>query len=457
VPALAASVAVLVLVDPALAADAGFALSVLATAGLLLLAPGWTTALRSRGVPAGAAEALTVPAAAQVACAPVIAAISGTVSLTAVPANLLAVPVVAPATVLGIGAALLSPIWMGGAQFLAWLASWPARWLVWLAHTGADAPDGLLPWPGGPVGGLLLAVVLVALLLAGRIPVVRRLALVTVVAAAVGALPVRLIASGWPPTGWLVVACDVGQGDAVVMAAGAGQAVVVDTGPEPAAVDRCLRRLGVHTVSLLVLTHFHADHVGGLDGVLRGRDVVSIVTTALAEPAAARASVAAVAGVHGVPVGVARTGTTYVIGGLRLTVIGPEHALAGTRSDPNNNSVVLRGSVGRHSVLLAGDAETEEQHALLDVPLRAEILKLAHHGSAYQDPEFLAAVHPAVALVSVGAGNDYGHPNAAVLARLRAAGVRVLRTDLGGDLAVVDDSGGLAVVARGTAPGTRRG
>src|SRR4029078_8778689 len=121
------------LIDPGLAADAGFALSVLATGGLILLAPGWRDALIRCRIPVPVAEALAVPAAAQVACAPVIAGLSGSVSLVAVPANLLAAPAVAPATVRGVAAALLSPLWPAGAAFTAWLGSWPARWLVLIA------------------------------------------------------------------------------------------------------------------------------------------------------------------------------------------------------------------------------------------------------------------------------------------------------------------------------------
>src|SRR5262249_61814817 len=121
--------------DPARAGDAGFALSVFATGGLLLLAPVLRDGLRRRGVPAGLAEALAIPAAAEFACAPVVAGLSGTVSLVAIPANLLAEPAVAPATILGVVAALVSVVWAAGAQFLAWLGSWPARWLVAVAHT----------------------------------------------------------------------------------------------------------------------------------------------------------------------------------------------------------------------------------------------------------------------------------------------------------------------------------
>ncbi|MFI7521748.1 ComEC/Rec2 family competence protein [Micromonospora globbae] len=456
-PALAAAVTVLILVDPALAGDAGFALSVLATGGLLLVAPRWRDGLRRRGVPAGLAEALAVPAAAQLACAPVVAGISGTVSVVAVPANLLAVPAIAPATVLGVLAAVLSPIWPAGAEFAAWLASWPAWWLVLVARYGARLPAGTLPWPGGVWGALLLAASTVALLVAIRRPVVRRLVAVVGVAAVLGAVPVRLVARGWPPSGWVVVACAVGQGDAVVLPVASGRAVVVDAGPEPAAVDACLRRLGVREVPLFVVSHFHVDHVGGVAGVFRGRRVAAVLTPALTEPETGQALVREAADGGDARLLTATAGTTYRAGGAELVVLGPPYPLRGTRSDPNNNSLVLRATVRGVRLLLPGDAETEEQRALLDrVPhdvLRADVLKVAHHGSAYQDPEFLDAVRPAVALVPVGAGNDYGHPSPGLLARLARNGARVLRTDVDGDVAAVRRDGGLAVVARGSPPG----
>jgi competence protein ComEC len=457
VPALAAAVIVLIFIDPALAGDAGFALSAFATGGLLLLAPVLRDALRRRGIPAGLAEALAIPAAAEFACAPVIAGISGTVSVVAVPANLLAEPAVAPATILGVAAALVSVGWPAGAQFLAWLGSWPARWLVAVAHTGAGAPDAVLAWPGGTGGALLLALLLVGALWAARRPWVRVVVGVCAVAAALGAVPVQVAASGWPPAGVLAVVCDVGQGDAVVLPLDAGRAVVVDAGPEPAAVDRCLRDLGVDQVPLLVISHFHADHVGGVTGVFQGRRVTEVATTALAEPAEGRAKVLAAAAGAGATVVVPDPGWTWAAGPLRLTVLGPAHRITGTSSDPNNNSLVALATVAGRRVLLAGDAQVEEQSELLaalgDAGLHADVLKVAHHGSAAQDPAFLVAVHPALALVSVGVGNPYGHPNAAVLDRLRRDGARVLRTDVDGDLAAVVDGPGLGVVRRGIPAG----
>nr|BFE65452.1 ComEC/Rec2 family competence protein [Dactylosporangium thailandense] len=445
VPALAAGVLGLVVVDPELAVDAGFALSVLATGGLVLIAPGWTEALRARGWPRVAAEALAVPAAAQAACAPVIAAISAGVSLTTIPANLLAAPAVAPATVAGLLAAVLSPVLPSVAAFAAWVASWPARWLVFVAHRGADVPAGLLPWPGGTGGGLLLGALIAALLAGFRWPVVRRWVLATAVAVVLGAVPVRFLAAAWPPRGWLVVACDVGQGDALAVAAGPGAAVVVDTGPAPDPVDACLRRLGVRRVPLLVISHFHVDHVGGLDGVLRGRRVDGLLAPAFAEPAGARSAVLA----RGVAAVAAPAGSALTVGAVRIDVLGPVRPVTGTRSDPNNNSLVLAVSAGGFRILLTGDAETEEQLSLLGLDLHADVLKVAHHGSAYQAPEFLAAVRPRVALVSVGVGNDYGHPNPSLMAMLARDGIRVMRTDQLGDVAVVrDGSGHLAVAAR---------
>lgn len=453
-PALGAGVAVLILIDSELAADIGFALSVLATAGLLLLAPVWRDALRRRGWPPGVAEALAVPAAAQVACGPVVAGLSGAISLVAVPANLLVVPAIAPATLLGVGAALASPVWPGAAEFLAWLGHWPAKWLVVVATYGARVPAGALPWPEGVPGALLLAVITVALLVAARRPLVRKLAAIVALAGVLGALPVRVLAPGWPPADWIVVVCAVGQGDAIVLPAGSGRAVVVDAGPEPNAVDHCLRRLGVRQVALFVASHFHMDHVGGLAGVFRGRVVGAVAGPDWPEPPAGRAAVVQAAG--GMPLHEVGPGWSYAVGGLELTVIGPFEPLHGTNSDPNNNSLVLRArSLGR-TVLLPGDAETEEQEELLEYlgtdAVRADVLKIAHHGSAYQSPRFLDEIDPAVALVSVGQDNDYGHPNAALLTRLARGGTRVMRTDERGDLAAVATDRGLGVVARGDPP-----
>jgi competence protein ComEC len=160
---LGAAVLLLLLVDPTLAHSVGFALSVLACTGLLLLAPGWRDALVARGWSPGWAEALAVPAAAQIACTPVIAAIGGGLSLVAVPANLLAAPAVAPATMAGVLAALIAPVSGVLATAMAWVAGLPCLWLLAVAHVGAAVPAATVPWPSGLAGAALSALgVLVA-------------------------------------------------------------------------------------------------------------------------------------------------------------------------------------------------------------------------------------------------------------------------------------------------------
>lgn len=456
-PALAATVVLLIVLDPQLAGAVGFTMSVVATAGLLLLAPRWRDALRRAGVPRGLSEALAVPAAAQVAVSPVIAGMSGSVSLVAVLANLIATPVMVPATLLGVLAAVVSPVSAPLAEFLAWLASWPAWWLVLVARYGARVPAAVVAWPAGAGGALLLAALTLGFLLALRHRRVRAVLAVAVVAAVAGALPVKGLASGWPPAGAVVVACAVGQGDLLVLPVAPGQAVVVDAGPEPAAAHRCLRDLRVRAVPLLVISHFHADHVGGVSGVFRSRQVAAVVTTALPEPASGYQQVIEAAGRGGAPVQPAMAGAVFQVGEVRLQVIGPGSAILGSRSDPNNNSLVIRAEVRGVSVLLTGDAEHELQQELLArvgaSGLRADVLKVAHHGSPFQEPQFLAAVAPTVALVPVGVDNRYGHPDPLLLDRLAAAGARVLRTDRDGDVAVVvPSSGGLAVVSRSLPP-----
>jgi competence protein ComEC len=454
-PALAGSALLLVLISPPLALSPGFALSVLATAGLILLAPVWCAALCRRGVPPGWAEALAVSAAAHVVTAPLIAALSGEISIVAVVANLLAEPVIAPATVLGVLATVTSPMSAGFARFLVWLAGPELEWVLAVAHRAAEVPGAVVEWPSGAVGGLSLAVVTVIALIAARYKRLRW-AMVTIAVVAVAVLvPVRVLAPGWPVQGWTMVACDVGQGDALVLATGEpGEAVVVDTGPDPTLTSGCLRRLGIRRVPLIVLTHLHADHIGGLSAVLADHQVGAVAVGALREPAWASADVARDARARHVPLIPLSAGQRTGWRGLVLDVLGPVDDLATSQSatDANDASVVLRATTAAGRILLAGDIGIPGQARLLAAraDLRADVLKIPHHGSRYTTQRFVDTVHPKLALISVGAGNSYGHPSPQAIDLAARTGATVLRTDQEGDIAIVPSDQGPRAVARGS-------
>jgi len=452
-PGLCAAVLGLVLLDPWLARSYGFALSVLATAGILVLAPGWRDRL-ARRLPDPLATAVAVPMAAQAACAPVIAMLSGQVSLVAIPANLLAAAAVPPATVLGVLATVAAPVAMPVAIGLAWLAGRPARWIIEIAEHGARLPGAAVSWPGGVAGAATLAAVMVVGVFAAR-----RLAgrsgfaavAVVVMLVVIGLRPVFPgLPPGWPPSGWVLVACDVGQGDALVLSVEAGTAVVVDTGPDPPLVDRCLRDLGVRRVPLVVLTHFHADHVEGLSGVLRGRTIGEVQVSPLDDPPYEADRVRRWAAAAGVPVAIGAVGERRIVGGLSWRLIWPRRLIHGQGSAPNNASLVLYAEHAGIRMLLTGDVEPPAQAALLraEPQLGADVLKVPHHGSAFQDPDLVRAVHPRAALISVGRDNDYGHPAATTLALMRASGAYVARTDQDGDVAVAGPADRLRVVTR---------
>ncbi|MFR9799495.1 ComEC/Rec2 family competence protein [Streptomyces sp. MS06] len=466
VPALAAAVLLLVLYDPWLARSYGFLLSVLATAALLGPAPVWSAALRRRGLPPRLAEALAAAGAAQAACAPVVALLSARVSLVAVPCNLLAEPAVAPATVLGFAALAAAPVAMPCARALAWCAGWPAGWVAEVARAGAALPGAGVDWPGSWAGAALLALVTVLVAVAGRW-LLRRPWLcgacgLLLVLVAVRPTPLTRVLTGWPPPDWRLVMCDVGQGDAVVLAAGPGTGVVVDAGPDPGRVDRCLRGLGITRIPLVVLTHFHADHVAGLPGVLRGRAVGAIETTRLEAPAGQAAFVGREAARRHVPLVRAAAGERRHVADVGWQVLWPP---AGSRpgartglpapeiDGPNDASVTLLVRVGGLRLLLLGDLEPPAQRALLHSPAAGllgavDVLKVAHHGSARQDPDLIRLSAPRVALISCGEDNPYGHPAPGTIAVLRGLGAAVLRTDRDGALAVAGSGARLRVATR---------
>lgn len=453
IPALAASVVVLLALSPSLAVDFGFALSVVATAGLVVVSPVLVERLRERGWPRWLAEMCAVAIAAFVVTAPLVAAMSGTVSVVSILANVLVAPVVAPITVVGAVTAVLAVIWLPAATLVVRIAGPPLWWLLEVADRAAAVPGGSIAVRDG-IGGALVVTIGVAVVgLAVRHRWSRRMLLAVTVGVAAVWVPTRFHQPGWPAPGWALVACDVGQGDGLVLSAGGRRAVVVDAGPEPGPMDRCLRRLGVDEIALVIVTHLHADHYGGLDAVLRGRSVGAVAIGPASLPDGGFRFVSSAASRAGVPLVRLAAGRELTVGPVRLTVLGPllpaPRTPEAAEDGANDASLVLMAHTAAGSVLLTGDVEEAGQRALLrsGVPLRADVLKVPHHGSRTTSPDFLDAIRPRVALVSVGADNTFGHPNPGILQRLAALGTVTARTDRNGDVAVArSGSGALAVV-----------
>ena len=452
VPALAAAAIVLLVAQPDLAHDAGFALSVVATAAIVLLAPRWSRRLRERSWPGPVADALAVSAAAGLATAPLVAGLSGTVSLVSIPANLLAAPAVPVATVLGLAAAALAPVCPPAADLVVWAAGWPVRWLVLVAERAAGVPDAAVAWPAGTVGAIALGVLLlIAVAVLWRSVRVRALALVALVALVLVGWPLRQATRGWPADDTVLVACDVGQGDALVIPTSPGSGVLVDAGPDVGPVDRCLDRLGIDELPLVLLSHLDADHVGGLAGALAGRTVGTVATGPLApEDDRSGALDAVLRRTSGTRSQLA-AGDRRHLAGVELEVLAPSPDRAAAGAEPNDLSLVVRVTVRGLRLLLTGDLGSEEEGRLAKggLDLTADVLKVPHHGSADADPEFLAATRARVALVSVGADNTYGHPAPRLVQWMTDAGMRVHRTDRQGDLAITGNAEDWAVVARG--------
>jgi competence protein ComEC len=258
---------------------------------------------------------------------------------------------------------------------------------------------------------------------------------------------------GWPPRDWVLVACDVGQGDGLVVRTGRGSAIVVDGGPDPPAMQACLDRLGIRNVPLLIITHFHADHVNGLTGVLRHRRIGQLWLSPLAPAGPLTAVIRSRAMQQRIPLNAPLPGTRASVGDATLQVLGPVQHVASDQdesSKQNDSSLVIMVEVAGLRVLLTGDVEPPGQQAILGsgADLRADVLKIPHHGSAQQDPAFFAATHARLAIASAGAHNDYGHPAPRTVNLARSLGMTLLRTDQNGSVAVRPTGDQLAAVTQ---------
>ncbi len=448
VPVLALATIGLLVADPWLSRSYGFALSVLATAGLLVLA-GPIARRLERWLPQWLALVIAVPFAAQLACQPVIILLNAALPTYGVVANLLAAPAAPVATVVGLAGCVALAVVPPLGPLLCQLAWLPSAWIAGIAQFFAAAPAPQLPWPPGPVGALLLAAVsaIFVFAVAGR-----RWAVGIVVGAGVIYLGLvggaRISDQLGRPADWQVAVCDVGQGDAVVVRS-LGQIALIDTGRDPVLIESCLAELGIGRVNLLVLTHYDLDHVGGAPALLGRADRVLVGPSGESDDDLLRERFID----SGAQVDQVSRGPTGLLGDLRWRVLWPQRELAGL--EPGNPaSVVLEFTPvgvcpnGCLSSVFLGDLGDDAQGRLLALGqlTAVDVVKVAHHGSADQNARLYARLSAIVGVIGVGTDNGYGHPTSESLGLLSAAGTTPLRTD----------TDGMILLAPGEAPGTVR-
>jgi competence protein ComEC len=458
--------------NPRAWADPGWQLSFAAVAGILLLGVPLSRTLRRlaedlkapRAAAGVLADGVAITVAATLATAPLLAYHFGSVPVAGLPANLLALPAVAPAMWLGMLKIALGQAGAAGApaaEALGWLAAIPVGCIASLSERFADLPGGRLGLPlRSPlaVAGAYAALVAAALLIRRaarplephlaeraarwrRFPRTRRVALATALASALLAAGAEALDGPDPPGELTVRFLDVGQGDATLIQHPDGTAVLFDGGPPEAGVARLLRRAGVERLAALVATHASRDHHGGLVEVLRRYPVGVLLDggDGTADPGfnavlreATRRGVRRVAATA--PLSLALAG-----GELRLHVLAPAPRPPGPApEDPNPRAVVALVSSGAFDLLLSADAESE---SLLPLPLSdLDAMKVPHHGSSDPGlPDLLERIDPEVAAIEVGA-NTYGHPAPSTLAALDRAGVRTYRTDRDGTVTLTVDA-----------------
>jgi competence protein ComEC len=418
-------------------------------------------------------ELLVLTIVLQIGMLPLMARDFHRITLTAPLVNLVAVPltgVVVPFGFLTLGSAsLFPPLARVLAVPLSWITLLLLRVVQWFAHF----PSGSYRIPGSP-RWLVASFFVLAPLLALAMRVTHRwqsrmrltlgsgLLACTVLIALFPFAPVR-------SAGKLeVMVLDVGQGDSLFVVFPRGKSLLIDGGgafggfagrqlqkgnaidPGEEAVSPYLWSRGYQRLDVVALTHAHQDHLGGLTAILENFRVGKLwIGREVASPAVARLE--HLAAEKNIRVEHEARGQTFDWDGVQGGIFWPEISSADTaRAAKNNDSLVLRLHYGNRTVLLPGDAEKEAEHEMLagsdGVDLRADVLKVGHHGSKNSTTEdFLAAVRPQVAIISAGEDNPYGHPSQELLQRLELAGVRVLRTDRDGAIHVLTDGHALEV------------
>ena len=441
----------LLLIDPWLSRSWGFALSVSASSGILFLGSRWQRKMRS-WAPGWLAEALCIPLSAQLATQPLVTALSGTVSFAAVAANALSGPFVGPVTVLGILSAIFSLVssWFAGVVgFVAGLCVQPILSIsAWLSAL----PAANWRWSSSWVSLTILVFICIGFGMLADMALGKSWAAFLLFGSLILASCFRPLPMGWPGD-WQVVICDVGQGSAAVLRVAPRIGILVDAGPEGNGAVQCLQSLRLEKVPLVIISHAHADHIGGLPAVLENYEVEQVASS---DPSGVERFLKH----HGISMKVASilASNDFKLGEVNWETIAPLKspeadvetvgATSEENSVENDSSVVARVEVAGVTVLLTGDVEPSGQQVILDSSerLQSNVLIMPHHGSSRQSAEFFEKTMASVAIASAGEKNSYGHPAPKTVQLAESLSMRVFRTDKHGSIAISRTKSGVLEV-----------
>ncbi|MGH8958687.1 MAG: ComEC/Rec2 family competence protein [Acidimicrobiia bacterium] len=399
--ALGAGTALSLLAAPALVSDLGFQLSVAATAGIMV---GYD--LLPSSLPDLVRKPLGVTIGAQAAVTPLLLAQGEGIPLLSPVTNLISAPLVATATLFGVGGVITGP------GPLLWVAVSASDLVLLIARVAAWFPQ---------LGVGALVLIAAAICVTIRWSPIRPL----MAALASTVLVVMIVPRG--VVGPAVIFLDVGQGDAALLVSAGGEAVLIDGGPDPRQLWQALYEYRIRQLRLVVATHPHDDHIAGLVG-LAGRLSIGEVWQAGDRHANSTwAKIAAEMEAAAVPVMTPGVGTRLVLSGMSLEVLGPERRY----DSANDQSIVIVARSATASLLMTGDVEVAAQRDLDSIDV--DILKVPHHGGNTSVPTWLMSTSPAIAVISVGP-NRFGHPAPEVIEAMEAAGARVITTQDEGDV-----------------------
>lgn len=449
---LALAAAIILSINPWSLLDPGFQLSFGAVIAIFFVAPLFSAPLAV--LPAALREAIAITTAASLVTAPIMMYHFNQVSLVTVPANVAAAPVAGPVMLLGTLSILLSPVSSLAAWTLNGISAVCTGYLIAVARFFAAMPDAVYnaSTPG------LMAIALFYGMLTGMVLMTRTiglsgmaawlrgrrrysLVLALLLAALLGLACFGGGATGTPPSAYTVSILDVGQGDATLIQVPGGATVLIDGGPGSEVIDR-LKAAGVTTLEAVILTHPHADHLGGLDEVLDEYPVAAVFDSGFPSTSPQYRDFLKLVKDKGISYSPLRRGQTLSFGELTLECLSPDDTPS--PDDLNADSVVLVATYHGLDILCPGDGE-EEMLASLELP-PVEVFKIGHHGSS--DPALertLDKLKPDATVISVGRGNTYGHPAESTLDKLRDSGTRIFRTDQQGTVKVTQTDSGIEI------------